>query len=83
MKKFAFCLVAFACPVGAVGLAFASRLIEEEKLAMRVVGVGGMFFACVAVIALIGAFARKEKARWFTIPPLLVLLALFGGGVSA
>jgi hypothetical protein len=80
--KSTFSIVAFACPACVIGLAFATRLMEEERLAFQVVGVGGICFGSLALVGLIGAFVRKERMRWFTTLPVFILLAMFGLGAA-
>ncbi len=78
-----FSVLTLVCPACVVGLAFATRLIEDEKLAFQVIGVAGIVFTLFALAGLIIAFVRKETLRWVTIISPLLLLAMFGLGVSA
>lgn len=77
-----FCYAAFAAPLLVITFAFACRPIADEKIQMQVFGAGAICFALLALIGLAGAFLRKEKLRWFTLLPLLVLFSLFGFGIS-
>jgi multisubunit Na+/H+ antiporter MnhF subunit len=76
-------IISFACPMCAVALAFTlGRSINNEDGAMRIVGIGGYLFLALAIFALIAAFVRKERMKWLTILPVVLLLALLGLGVS-
>jgi apolipoprotein N-acyltransferase len=77
-------LVAFLSPLGAIAVGFGvGRGVADEELALRIVGIGGVCFLLLALAASICAFTRKEKLRWFTLAPILVILAMFTLGVSS
>jgi hypothetical protein len=76
--------VSFGCPVCAIAIAVISgRATADEDLGMRIIGIGGLCCLLLALVALICAFARKEKLRWFTILPLLIIVGMFTLGVPS
>jgi hypothetical protein len=60
-----------------------ARGIANEEAGMRIVGIGGYSLTALALVALVGAFLRREKLRWLTVLPFVLLIALLGFGVSS
>jgi len=82
-KKSVWSLISFACPICTVALLyFLGRGIKDEELGMRAAGVGAYSFLALAIAALIGAFVRRERMKWLTLLPVLLLLALLTLGYS-